>query len=237
MAYRSKVFYTGTGSEQVLSVTFPYLDISHTHVRFDDVLQEDDTWSWVTESTIALTAASGAVVEIFRSTPYDPMVTFTDASLLNEEDQNMAALQAIYLIEELLDGQTQLETIVDGFNLANNTFAVTLVVDGGGEAILAGEKGHLQIPFPCTILEAHAYADQSGSIVVDVWKDTYANFPPTDADSITSATPITITDGTKVKDVALTGWTTTISAGDVLSYNVDSCATITRVTITLVVEK
>jgi hypothetical protein len=206
-------------------------------VRFDDVLQEDNTWSWLNEATITLTAASGAVVEIFRSTPYEPLVTFTNSSLLTEDDQNTAALQAIYLIEELLDGQTILEATVDSFNLTNNTFAVTFVINGGGETIGTGEKGHIQIPFPCTILEAHAYGDQSGSIVVDIWKDTYANFPPTDDDSITAAAPITIVTATKSKDTTLTGWIKTIAAGDVLAYNVDSCTTIQRVTITLVVEK
>jgi len=35
----------------------------------------------------------------------------------------------------------------------------------------------------------------------------------------------------------LTDWTKTISAGDVLAFNVDSAATITRVTLLLRVEK
>jgi len=237
MAYRSKVFYTGTGSEQTLAFTPPYLDIDHVHVRFDDVLQADDSWVFATVDTITLTAPAGAIVEIFRSTPFDPLVTFTNASLLNEDDQNMAALQAIYLIEELLDGQTILQAEVDTFNLTNNTFAVTFIIDGTGGAIATGQKGHIQIPFPCTILGAHAYGDQTGSIIIDIWKDTDANFPPTDADSITAASPITITDGQKVSDTTLTGWTVDIAEGDILAYNVDSCATIQRVSITLVVRK
>ena len=237
MSYRSKVFYTGNGSEQNLSVTFPYLDPTHTHIKLDDVLVEDNTWSWLNSSTVTVTAANAAVIEVFRSTPYDPMVTFSNASLLNEDDQNMAALQAIYLIEELLDGQTEISTVVDGFNLTNNTFAVTFVIEGNGVEIETGQKGHIQLPFPCTILEAHAYADQSGSIVVDIWKDTYANFPPSDEESITAAAPITITTATKSKDTALTGWTEAVAAGDIIAYNVDSCTSITRVTITLVVEK
>jgi len=237
MSYRSKVFYTGTGSEQVLSVTFPYLDITHVHVHFDGVLQEDNIWSWVTSSTIAITATNAAEIEIFRSTPYDPMVTFTNASLLNEDDQNMAALQAIYLIEELLDGQTILEAIVEGFNLTNNTFAVTFVIDGGGLELATGQHGHIMIPFPCAITEAHAYADRTGSVVIDIWQDHCDNFPPTDEDSITAAAPVTISNGVKVVDTALTGWDTAIPAGGVLAYNVDSVSTVRRVTVTLVVQK
>jgi len=80
-------------------------------------------------------------------------------------------------------------------------------------------------------------ADQSGSIVVDIWKDTYANFPPTDADTITASAPPTISSAQKSQDAILTGWTKAISAGNILAFNVDSCTTITRVTISLKVNK
>ena len=76
-------------------------------------------------------------------------------------------------------------------------------------------------------------ADQSGSIVVDIWKDTYANYPPVDGDSITAAAPVTISSATKNQDSSLSGWTTSISAGDILGYNVDSISTCERVTVSL----
>jgi len=76
---------------------------------------------------------------------------------------------------------------------------IVFIIDGGGSAITPGEKGHLEIPFKCEIQRVTMLADQSGSIVVDIWKDTYANFPPTDADSITSATPPTISAAQKPK--------------------------------------
>lgn len=110
---------------------------------------------------------------------------------------------------------------------------ITFIIDGGGSAITTGEKGHLEIPFNCTIQRVTLLADQDGSIVVDIWKKAYAGFPPTDADSITAATPPTISGAKKSQDSALTGWTKAISAGDILAFNVDSCATVTRVTISL----
>jgi len=115
--------------------------------------------------------------------------------------------------------------------------SLTFIIDGGGSAITTGQKGHLEIPFACTIQRVTMLADQSGSIVVDIWKDTYANFPPTDADSITASAPPTISSAQKSQDSTLTGWTKSISSGDILAFNVDSCATITRVTISLKVEK
>ncbi|MBA7531789.1 hypothetical protein ES705_24010 [subsurface metagenome] len=114
---------------------------------------------------------------------------------------------------------------------------ITFIIDGGGSAITPGQKGHLEIPFACTIQQVTMGADQSGSIVVDIWKNTYANFPPADGDSITAAAPPTITTAQKSQDSTLTGWTKTIAAGDILAFNVDSCTTITRVTISLKVAK
>lgn len=117
------------------------------------------------------------------------------------------------------------------------TVTITFIIDGGGSAITTGEKGHLEIPFACTINQCTMMADQSGSIVVDIWKDTYANFPPTNADSICTETPPTITDAQKSQDTTCMDWNNAITAGDILAFNVDSCTTITRVTISLKVTK
>jgi len=135
--------------------------------------------------------------------------------------------------------------MIDGSHIGSGTVAIarmatsiktatiTFIIDGGGSAITTGQKGHLEIPFGCTINQVTMMADQSGSIVVDIWKDTYANFPPTDGDSITASAPPTITTAQKSQDSTLTGWTTAFTAGDILAFNVDSCTTIERVTISL----
>jgi hypothetical protein len=115
--------------------------------------------------------------------------------------------------------------------------SINFVIDGGGSAITAGVKGFIEIPFACTINQVTLLADQSGSIVVDIWKDTYANYPPTDADSITASAVPTISTATKSQDATLTGWTTSVSAGDILGFNVDSVTTCTRVTVSLKVTR
>ena len=114
---------------------------------------------------------------------------------------------------------------------------LNFIIDGGGAAIATGVKGDLKVDFACTIVGAWLLADQSGSMVVDIWKDTYANFPPTDADSITASAPLTISAATKAEDTSLTGWTTSLSAGDILRFNVDSCSSITRATLVLRVKR
>lgn len=115
--------------------------------------------------------------------------------------------------------------------------AIEFIIDGGGAVITTGEKGHIEIPFDSTITQVALLADRSGSIVVDIWKDTYGNFAPVDADSITASAPPTITTAQKSQDKTLTGWTKAIAAGDILAFNVDSCTTITRVTVALTVRK
>jgi len=118
-----------------------------------------------------------------------------------------------------------------------STATIQFVIDGGGAAITTGVKGDITIPFACTITEVTMLADQSGSIVVDIWKDSYANYPPTIADVITASAKPTISAATKSVDSTLTGWTTSISAGDTLRFNVNSASTVTRVTLALKVTR
>ena len=113
------------------------------------------------------------------------------------------------------------------------SIGIVYVIDGGGSAITTGQKGHLSIPFDCTITGWTLLADQSGNITIDVWKDTYANFPPTVADNITGTEKPTLTSVQKNQDTNLTTWATSVTSGDILAFNVDSCATITRVTLTI----
>ena len=114
---------------------------------------------------------------------------------------------------------------------------VNFVIDGGGSAITTGIKGDIEIPFACTINQVTLLADQSTTTTIDIWKDTYANYPADDSDSITAAAVPTITAALKSQDSTLTGWTTSVSTGDCLRFNVDANDNATRVTISLKVTK
>lgn len=111
--------------------------------------------------------------------------------------------------------------------------AIEFMIDNGGQAITTGIKGDIEIPDDFELERVTLLADQSGSIQIDIWKDTYTNYPPTDTDTITGGNEPEITTSTKSQDLSLSGWTTSLSAGDILRFNVDSCSTITRVTISL----
>lgn len=106
------------------------------------------------------------------------------------------------------------------------TFGIT--IDGGGSAITTGVKGDITIPFSCTIDSWYITADQAGSIVIDVWKDTLANFPPTVADTIAGTEKPSLSGAAFNSDTNLTSFTRSLAANDVIRFNVDSVATITR---------
>ena len=113
------------------------------------------------------------------------------------------------------------------------------MIDGGGSAITTGAKGSLELPWNCTINSVRLFADQitSGEMVIDIWRDTYANYPPSGEDSICASAKPTISNSNKSQDTTLTGWTTSLYKGNILRFNVDSVATITRVSINLGVTK
>ena len=120
------------------------------------------------------------------------------------------------------------------------TGAIVVVIDGGGAAITTGVKAFLSVPFACTLtgwtLLSSDAAATSGSIQIDLWKAAYASYPPTVANTITGSAKPLFSSANKATSTTLTGWTTSIAAGDVIGVNVDSAATVTKVTLALAIQ-
>lgn len=113
-------------------------------------------------------------------------------------------------------------------------FAIGFTRDGSGEVLETGIVADVTIPVNCTLLGWTLLADQTGSIVIDVWRDTLANFPPTNADSITNSHEPTISSAQKAEDTDISDWSSvSLLAGDTLRFNIDSISAITRVTFQL----
>ncbi len=116
--------------------------------------------------------------------------------------------------------------------------ALEIVVDGGGASLQTGLLGlNIEVPYNCTIVGNRVYGNAAGSIVFDIWKDTYANYPPTVADTICAAAKPTLSAVAKSQDLTLTGWTTTLSQGDILRVNIDSVSGLTSATLTLLLHR
>lgn len=110
------------------------------------------------------------------------------------------------------------------------TGAIGTIVNGQGGVVSTGSKGFITIPYNCTINTWYVAADVSGSIQFDVKR---------------SGTSIVGGGGNKPLlssaisgNATVSGWTsTTITAGDILEWNVDSAATVTNVSLVLKVTK
>jgi hypothetical protein len=114
-------------------------------------------------------------------------------------------------------------------NLAVNKILIGFEIDGGGSTITTGFKGYgPRVSVAHTITKATALSvDSAGpatscSITIDVWADTYANFPPTSGDKISASAPVSLSSATKSEDSTLTGWTTSIAADSIYGFSVAS---------------
>lgn len=111
---------------------------------------------------------------------------------------------------------------------------IGITVDGGGSAITTGVKGYKSFPVVGIIIGWRLLADAAGDVEFDITKDAFVSFPPTT--SIVAAAPPTLSGADSGEDTTLSGWTTTVAAGDVFGFEVTGTpATITRVTLELTI--
>lgn len=111
---------------------------------------------------------------------------------------------------------------------------LSFTIDGGGSAISStGLQKYFSFPCTGTITGVRLLGDQSGSTVVDIWKDTWANRPPTNADSITASAKPTLSSAQFYEDTTLTGWTTSVTAGDLGGIEIESISTLTWLVVEL----
>lgn len=109
------------------------------------------------------------------------------------------------------------------------------IITGGGSVPATGNQGVYVVPFDCTITGWTILSDISGSAQVTISKGSYSGYPT--VSSIVASAPIVLTSAQKATSTTLTGWTTSLSAGDVLSYNLDSVASAHLLTVQMQVTK
>jgi len=118
---------------------------------------------------------------------------------------------------------------------AGLTQVIGLVIDGGGAVPATGAKGFIAVPFNCTIVGWTVLADTTGSAQFTVSRGTYSSYPT--VTSIVASAPPNISSAQKNTTTTLTGWTTSLSAGDILSFNLNSVSTVTRLVLELQVTR
>lgn len=102
---------------------------------------------------------------------------------------------------------------------------ISAVFDGGGSVIANGKTVYaVYVPYACTITAVTMAADQSGSIILDIKKCAHGSFPGS-LTSIVASAPPTLSSAQQSQDTTLTGWTTSVSAGDILQFIVNGAPT------------
>jgi hypothetical protein len=138
-------------------------------------------------------------------------------------DTNLPTEQAV---------RESLTTVINALNVRT----IGLVMDNGGYPLVAGTIYRMKVDYGGTIQTVELVANQTGSIVIDIWKKAYASLPATVSDTITASAKPTLSSALTYQDVTLSGWTKTITAGDYLYFKIDSATTVTAVTISLKVQ-
>jgi hypothetical protein len=184
-------------------------------------------------ATTALTQGGTGVVLTSDSRLTDARTPTAHATTHEPGGTDAMAVDALAATGSLRTLGTSSTSAAAGNHTHTPTVGLDFIIDGGGSALTAGIKGDVRIPVDMTITGVRLFADQIGSAVVDIWKDSYANYPATVADTITASAKPTLSSALKYEDTTLTGWTTSLTAGDTLRFNVDSASTITRLTVSL----
>lgn len=206
--------------ENDAEVTLSIATSNPTNPRIDRVVLRLD---W-TNNTIDLAVLTGTPA----ASPTPPSVT--QSSTIWE-----ISLAQVYVgaaVSTIAAGNVTDERTWAGSN--EKDFAIEVVLGDGVQVLPTGVKGYLEVPVDCYLTGWRIVGDASGSCVVGIWKDTYANFPPTSADLILSSAKPTLSSAQKNQN---TSQRLLMSKGDWLAFNVESASTVKQVTLSLLCTK
>lgn len=112
------------------------------------------------------------------------------------------------------------------------TIGISALLGNTKVVLETGLKGWLEIPFNCVISGCKLVSNAAGSCVIDIWKVPLASVPPSSANTICGGAKPTLSSSQK-SITTITAWNKTVSAGDILYFNVDSASTLKQVTVML----
>ena len=160
-------------------------------------------------------------------------------------DQQLIVVKNNLVLEPIEDYTTSTDNIIftvapspgdDVFIIALATTAdltrtINYVVDSGSFSMLTGNKGSVTLDVSGIIESLTILSDQQGDLTLDIKKSNYTDFPS--FTSIVGGTYPQFTNSRKVKDDVLSGWDTTVVAGDIFTFDVIAVNNINRFLISL----
>lgn len=134
--------------------------------------------------------------------------------------------------------------LLAGLAATTTATAIEFIVKSNpGYQITTGLAGYLVAPYGGIINGYAMLANTAGSISIDIWRCSYAQFDagithPAAGDSICGGQPPAIVSGVKAANNVPSGWTVNFNAGDVFAYDVLSTSgSMFQVTLSLNVTK
>lgn len=135
-------------------------------------------------------------------------------------------------VSDLGTGTVATENI--GINDIGNPRPLIYTMDGAGVAITTGAKGWIgPFGYSGALTGWTLTSDTAATVTMDIWKDTLANHPPTNADSITASAKPSLSNATQNSSTTLTSWTTTFGPTDTFRFEVEANDNATLLTIQL----
>ncbi len=130
--------------------------------------------------------------------------------------------------------QVQLKSLVAGANITLTPTSTGITITNSSSSglkyvtlqvksstvVIAGNKGNVIIPYSGTITRWYLNTDVNASIVIDLWKRNGAN--PNAGDTITGSALPSLTASNYGTSTTLTGWNTTVIAGDKIELDIVS---------------
>jgi hypothetical protein len=193
-----------------------------------------------TTDTLTLTPAGNIAMTVSGDAANDNITvatTLSDSGLVGKSTSGSGNTERIVVGPGLLLASQQLSA-------APESSAITCVFDGSGAAIQVGSKVYLSIPYSMSVSHWTLLADAvvgtvpAQSCIIDIWKTTYALYPPVVGNSVIgTGTKPTISGGNQKAQAAI-NWTgsTQFLTGETVVFNVDaigSAPAITKLTLVL----
>ncbi|KKN45014.1 hypothetical protein LCGC14_0687260 [marine sediment metagenome] len=174
---------------------------------------------------IRITAATGDTI---RVGDYVSVAAGAIRSVRVGASIELVAINATEWVAVDTVGAWQVEVSGGVFTYATRSFDIEFTFQNSGAVLNTGaqDAAYTECGVDAVIESVYCYGGQLngdiGSIVVDLWADEYANYPPTVADTICAAAKPTIAAAVKSEDTTLAGWTKELARGDGVLPNIDS---------------
>ena len=167
-----------------------------------------------------------------QGAPYSPnnnqqlIVTKNGLFLDPANDYNISGDQIVFTTAPAISDDIVIIALAAAADL---TRTVNYVIDSGSLPMQTGDKGKLTIDVTGVIEQIRVLSDQTGDIVFEIEKCTFADYP--NFTSITNSASVQLTNTDKYFDDVLNNWTSTITAGEILRFNVISAVSYTHLTL------